>query len=454
MIPSPLRAEVRSTIELALPAILTQLGLNFMSNVDSIIVGRVVGEAALGGVGLGNSIFFGVTLFALGTIMALDPLIAQAFGAGDRRRCALLLSQGVWLALAMSVPLVILFLDVSWLLRFLDQEPEIAAEATAYLRGRAWNVPTLLLFGALRGFLNGVGNTRAVMVVVLVANLVNGAAVLVLVTGAGGLFPPLGSAGAGYGTALTGVYMMLALLRVIRSPLYADFDLRRHALDLATVGRIVRFGAPIGATITAEVGVFTAAFLVMGQLGRTAAAAHNVALTLASMTFMVPLGIGIAASIRIGQAIGRGAPADAARTGFIAYVLGVGFMVLSAIVLAIVPGPLARIYAKEPEVVALAITLIRIAALFQISDGAQAVGAGCLRGAGDSRTALIVNLAAHWGVGFPVGLALAYPAGLGATGMWLGLTTSLTLVGVILAFRFRSGRWRVLAPVSGSPPTA
>jgi MATE family multidrug resistance protein len=450
MIDSRVRAEVRETIALAIPAVVTQLGLALMSLTDSLIVGPL-GPVALGGVGLGNSTFFTVTLFALGMIMALDPLIAQAFGAGDRARCGELFWQGTWLAVALAVPFTLVFLDFATPLRLLGQPPEVVAAASAYLRGRALNVPTMLLFGAQRGFLNGVGDTRAVMVVVLLANVVNAVVSYALVHGALGL-APLGVYGAGLGSSIAGVFMAVGLAAAIFGGRYRAFEVGPVAPRLREIAAIARFGLPIAGQIVAEVGVFNATFIVMGQLGDAALAAHQIALQLASTTFMVPIGVSIAASIRVGQAIGRGAPDDAARAGRVAYALGIGFMATSALGFALFPAPLARLFTDDAAVVALAVTLIRIAALFQLSDGAQAVGAGCLRGAGDSRTAFVVNLLAHWGVGFPLGYALGVKLHLGAAGLWYGLTASLTAVAVLLAARFASGGWRRGAAIVGPAP--
>ncbi|HVY60909.1 MAG TPA: MATE family efflux transporter, partial [Planctomycetota bacterium] len=397
---------------------------------------------ALGGVGLGNSSFFTITLLGLGTIMALDPLVAQAFGANERPRCGRLLWQGVWLAIALSVPLTLLFVDFGWVLRLCGEPPAIVEAASAYLRGRALNVPTVLLFGALRAFLNGVGNTRAVMVVALLANVVNAGVVYALVHGAFGL-PALGVFGAGLGSSIAGLFMAAATAYLIAGGRYRDFGTDLQGPRLADLRHLVRFGAPIAGQIVAEVGVFNATFFVIGRLGEVPLAAHQIALQLASTTFMVPLGVGVAGSIRVGHAIGRGSREEALRAGYVAYLLGVGFMALSAGFFALFPGPLVDIFQRDPkpEVATLAVALIRIAALFQLSDGAQAVGAGCLRGAGDSRTAFFVNLVAHWGLGFPLGYWLGIRCGLGAAGLWYGLTASLTAVAALLAARFASGKW-------------
>lgn len=449
MLESPLRREVRETVALALPAVFTQLGLVLMGVVDTRLVAHL-GRTALGGVGLGSSTFFTVTLLGLGTIMAVDPLVAQSFGAGRRERCGRLLWQGIWLALILAVPFTWLFLDFRWILEWAGQPAAVVESASAYLRGRAFHVPTILFFGAMRGFLNGVGNTRPILGIVVLANIVNAAAVYGLVNGAWGL-PALGIYGAGLGTAIAGLFMALGAAVVIFRGAYRAYDVRPRALDVAVLLEVVRFGLPIAGMIVAEVGVFNATYFLMGSLGEAALAAHQIALQLASLTFMVPLGISIAASIRVGHAIGRGAPADAERAGRVAYTLGIGFMVASAAVFVSAPALLARFFEPDAEVLALAVVLIRIAGLFQISDGAQAVGAGCLRGAGDSRTAFVVNVVAHWGLGFPLGYALGMRLGLGAPGLWYGLTASLTAVAILLAIRFRSGKWR---RITGTPTTA
>jgi MATE family multidrug resistance protein len=448
-----LHAEAAETALLALPVVVTQIGFALMGAVDSAIVGRLLGRDALGGIGLGNALFFGISLLAMGTIMAVDPLVAQRFGAGERARCGEPLWNGIWLSAILAVPFTALFLHSRPLLALLDQPPETASLAEAFLRGRAWNVPTMLVFTALRGFLNGVGNTRATMVVVIAANVVNGAVVYGLARAAGS-DASAGVAGAGYGTSVAGLFMAAAMAWIVVRGGYGDCGIAPRRPDPRGLRETLRFGLPIGGTIVAEVGVFTATAVVMGQLGRDALAAHQIALQLASLTFMVPLGISVAASIRVGHAIGARDPAAVRRAGDVSYLLGVGFMGTSALAFALAPGPLARIFLDEAEVASvlpLAVTLIRIGGLFQLSDGAQAVGAGCLRGAGDSRTAFLVNLAAHWGIGFPVGYGLAVKAGWGAPGLWYGLTASLTLVAVLLFARFRTAR---LVDVPGPPVPA
>jgi len=443
MIADSTRREVDQVVSLAIPVVITQLGLSLMGVVDSVIVGKLLDKVALGGVALGSSLFFGVTLFALGTVMAVDPLVAQRVGAGERAKAGPIMWHGLYLAAALAVPFTALFLWSRPILDLMGQPAETAEAAAAYLRGRAWNVPSMLAFTALRGFLNGVGNTRATMVVSVIANIVNAAIVYAAVAAADG-DGVRGVAGAGYGTSAAGLFMALALAWVVFRGGFADCEIGPRAPEARGVLQALRFGLPIGGTITAEVGVFTATSIVMGQLGPDSLAAHHIALQLASLTFMVPLGISVAASIRVGHAVGARDPESVRRAGNVSYVLGMSFMVTSALAFFAAPEVLARLFTDAPEVIPLAVALIRIAALFQLSDGAQAVGAGCLRGAGDSRTAFIVNLLAHWGLGFPLGYWLAIERGWGAAGLWYGLTVSLTAVAALLYARFRSSRFVLL----------
>lgn len=288
------------------------------------------------------------------------------------------------------------------------------------------------------------------MYVAIAANAVNALAGYALIYGRFGA-PRLGVLGAGYATTIARLFMVGAIALVIwGSGRYAAFGVRLVRPSGAKIRRLLRLGLPVGGQLAAEVGVFSATGVMMERLGPAPLAAHQVALSLASLTFMVPLGLSIAASVRIGQALGRRAFESARVSAIAAYAVGVGFMTVSATTFALAAGPLARLFSEDQAVVAIAVVLIRVAALFQISDGAQVIGAGCLRGAADTRAAFLVNVLGHWAVGLPVGLLLAFPLGLGARGLWLGLSASLTVVAVFLAARFFSEKWRA----TGTSPLA
>ncbi len=435
--------ETRVTLRLAMPVIITQLGMMGMGLVDTAMVGPL-GADALAGVAIANSVFYGLTTFLVGIIMALDPLVSLAFGGGRRGRTGLLLSQGVWMALLLSIPLTLFFLDTRWLFDFMRQPPEVARQADLYLGGRAWAVLPMVTFAAFRGFLNGLGDTRPVMVLTILAVLINVVADWALIHGHLGC-PALGVVGAGLATSIVRGLLLLGSLAVVLLPRYRPYNVRLHPPDRAVLWRITRLGLPIGAQMVAEFAIFGMASLFAGWLGATSLAAHQIALSLAAFVYMVPLGLAIAASVRIGQELGAGRPERAALAGRVALALATVFMAFSALLFMTVPEALVGLFSPDAEVLALGGQLLWIAALFQIADGLQVVVAGCLRGASDTRTALVVNLASHWCVGGPIGYVLAFVVGIGAAGLWWGMTAALVVAAVPLTRIFLRGRWQETA---------
>jgi MATE family multidrug resistance protein len=425
---------LRRVLDLALPSVISEVASHGMGLVDTVMVGRL-GARPLAAVALGNSLFFPLFLLGLGVLMALDTLIAQAHGAGQEEEAGALLGQGLWLSLALSLPLCLGFSQVHPLLLALGQDPEIARPASAYLGALAWGVPPFLAFTCFRSFFYGLGDTRRVMIVTLLANGVNALANYCLLYGKLG-FPTLGVAGLGYATAFSRLFMLLCLVAFAREPRFEVCRPRLGSPDLTKLRSILSLGIPIGALIFFEVGGFSAAALLAGWLGELPLAAHQVVLTLASSTFMVPLGLSIAAAIAVGQEVGRGDPEAARHLGKISLGLAGAFMTCSALAFMISPIPLVRCITDVPAVVAMAVSVLPIVAFFQIFDGMQCVSSGCLRGSGDTRTPMICNLLSFWAVGLPLGYQLAFHLGWGLQGLWLGLATTLTLTGSLLTWIF------------------
>jgi len=351
-----------------------------------------------------------------------------------------LLGQGLWVALACGLPLSLAFPHSEPLLLALGQPPAVAAEAAVYLGALSWSVLPFLGFVALRGFLYALGETRPVMVITLAANLVNALANYALLEGRLGC-PALGVAGLGYATALARFFMLLPLAAWVARPRYARHRPRWGAPDPAALRRLLALGAPVGLLTVLEAGGFGAAGMVVGWLGEVPLAAHQVVLTIASTTFMVPLGLSIASAVLVGQEVGRGRPADALRLGATALAMGAGFMATSAALLLAFPLALAGAFTRDPAVLAVAVTLLPVAGAFQVFDGLQVVAAGCLRGAGETRTPLAANVLGFWCLGLPGGGYLAHRAGWGAAGVWWGLAAALLVTGLVLSASFLRGRW-------------
>ncbi len=430
-------AELRSLVRLAVPLALAQVGMVLMGFVDVAIVGRL-GPVPLAAVGLGNGIFFAVSVLGIGAMMGLDPLVSQALGAGDSRRARAALWQGVWLALCGGTVLALPIVAASFLLETAGVVPEVAREARLYALVRLPALIPMLLFSAQKAYLQANRVTRVLVVSIVVANVANFGLDWVLVLGVPGVVPSLGAAGAALATAGC-TFLQVAILgvgiRLVDVPGGARAVSKRP--EPAKMWRALRVGLPVGLQMGAEVGVFALAGLLAARMGAELAAAHQVALSLASMSFCAAVGVGSAGSVMVGHAVGAGDHLAARRAGVASVQAGTAVMSAGALAFLLVPGPLVRMLTDQPEVIRIAVPLLAVAAAFQLSDGLQAVGAGILRGAGDTRFAFVANLLGHWLVGLPVALLCASElVGLGLVGIWWGLAAGLTVVAAALLVRF------------------
>ncbi|PYT19351.1 MAG: MATE family efflux transporter [Acidobacteria bacterium] len=416
-------------VRLAAPLVLSEIGWMAMGVVDTMAVGRVSAEA-IGAVSLGAMIFYAVGVFASGLLLGLDTLVAQSFGAGDLDDCRHSLINGIWLAVFL-IPLV---MAAVWatipLLAVLGINPAVLRETRPYIKALNWSAPSLLLFFALRRYLQAVNIVRPIMMTLLTANLVNLAGNWVLVYGNLGA-PRLGAEGSGWATCISRVYMMAVLGIVILSH---DRGLIGSSWrpDFRRIRRLLELGFPAALQIGLETGVFATVTVLIGKLNAAALAAHQIALATVSMTYMMPLGISSAAAVRVGHALGRDDPDGAARSGWTALALGGLVMSSAALALLVIPHGIARAFTPEPEIIAAGVVLLRVAAFFQLFDGFQVVATGALRGAGDTRTPMFCHFAGYWIIGLPLGAMLCFGRRLGAAGLWMGLSAGLILIGVVL----------------------
>ena len=430
------RAELRATVSLAVPVVFVQVGFMTMGTVDTLMVGRV-SAAALAAVALGNLYFFNVSIFAAGTLMALDPLVAQAIGAGDAAAVSRAVQRGLLLAAALSVATAFSLLPAAWVLRAAHQPPEVVPDAAAYVHISIAGVLPFLAFVVLRQSLQAMHRMAPIVCTVIVANATNAGLNWVFVYGHLGS-PVLGVRGSAIATAVSRWIMALMVLALAWDELEPNLrPVRRDSWQWAPIRRMLRIGLPIGSQQALEAGAFGAIGLLMGVMGTVEMAAHQIAITLASLTFMVPLGVASAASVRVGRAIGAGDDARARDAVRAAYICGVGFMILPAVLFLAAPHVLAGAFTRDWRVIAFAVTLIPIAGVFQIFDGAQAVGAGVLRGAGDTTVPLWVMLGAYWIVGVPVSAYLGFHTRYRAAGLWWGFVVSLGAVAIFLLLRIR-----------------
>src|SRR5687768_9526509 len=425
---------------LALPVVMAELGWMTMGLVDTLMVGRLSPEA-IGAVGVGTSIFLGVCIFAMGLLLGLDTLVSQAFGAGDIDGCHRWLVHGLVLAVVLSVPVSGLLFWIAGGLDTWGLDPTVLALTRPYLEVVTWSVLPLLVYGALRRYLQGMGVVRPVMFALLSANLVNVFVNWVLIFGNLGA-PAMGVSGAAWATVLSRVVMMAFLFATV---LYREREERRMfpakggvfgslVLEMAWFRRLLGLGLPAATQVTLEVGAFAAATALAGRLAPVSLAAHQIAINYAALSFMVPLGISSAGAVRVGQAVGRRDPAAAARAGWTALLFGVLFMSAAATVFFAVPRLLLRAFTADAGVLEVGVTLLFVAAIFQLFDGVQGVATGALRGLGDTRTPMLWNLAGHWFIGLPLGYTLCFVLGHGITGLWWGLSLGLIICGVALLF--------------------
>ncbi len=418
---------------LAAPVVAAELGWMSMGIVDTIMVGHL-SATALGAVSLGGVLFYTAAVIGMGMLLGLDTMVAQSFGAGDIAECHHSLLNGVYLC----VPLTLALMGMVWLfsplLRSSGIDAGVVREAIPYLRAINWSTLPLLLFFAFRRYLQGMNLVQPVMFSLISANLMNLAGNWILIYGQFGA-PAMGSEGSGWATCISRIYMAAVLLAYI---FYHD---RRYktglggtsaAPDLARIGALVRLGVPAAMQMAFELGVFAVVTVFIGRLGANVLAAHQIAMNLASLTYMVPLGIGTAAAVRVGQAHGRGDNDGASRAGWTAILLGAVFMSCAGVVFVLAPRPIIRIYTSDSKVIEAGVTLLAVAAAFQLFDGVQGVTTGALRGAGDTRTPMVCHLAGYWGLGLPIGYWLCFHRNLGAVGLWIGLSIALIAIGSVL----------------------
>ncbi len=456
--PTPwLAEELGALARLAVPVSLAGAGLALMSIVDAAVVGRA-GAVPLAAIGLANALYFALAVLGMGLMMGLDPMVSQAFGAGERRRARGLVWQGVWLSLAAGAAIAIPAALVPFALEPLGISPDVAATTRRCLWARIPSLPFMLLFYAERAYLMAVGRTRPLLVASIAANVVNLGLDLLFVFGGGSLppwsgplrlVPAMGAPGSSLSTSLCTVLIVGTLALSVRGVRLDGAPPSRRPAR-ADIAAAIRVGLPVGLHMAAEVGVFTLVGFLAGRLGAVPLAAHQIAISYVSFSFTVAVGIGNAASVRVGWAVGARDAMQARRSGLTAFTAGAAMMAAWGLAFFLFPAALARLMTDQPEVIAAAAPLVMVAAVFQVSDGIQGIGAGVLRGAADTRFTFAANMIGHYGVGLPIAVALGILAGLGVTGLWWGLCAGLTVVAAGLFVRFLRISSREIVPLKAS----
>jgi MATE family multidrug resistance protein len=441
---TPWRTEIRATLALAWPLILANLTMQLIQATDVVLMGWL-GPRQLAASALGLNLTFAFVLLGMGMITAAAPMMATALGrrstsVRDVRRS---FRQALWLAAILSL----LFWPILWnaepLILALGQQPALAHDGGIFLRGYMWVIVPFLLFQAMRHFLSALERPRWILAISAFGILANGLTSYALIFGKFGL-PALGIFGGGLGSSIVWCLLATALAVVIAT----DRQFRRFHLfghwwraDGARFRTLLRLGLPIGLAMSFEGAVFGAAAYLMGLIDADSVAAHAVALQIAALTFMVPLGLGQAATVRVGLALGRGDRAGIGRAGWTAFVLGVGFMGLMAVAIWLWPRSMVTLFLDDvpanAHVIALAVSFLLVAAVFQIVDGAQVVGAGMLRGLHDTRVPMLFALVGYWVIGIGVGVWLAFEKNWAGVGIWTGLAAGLAFVALLMLDRWR-----------------
>jgi len=413
-----------------------QIGQMMLGIVDTWMVGRL-GPTMLASAALGDTWVFGTIMFAFGILAAMDPIVSQAHGARRGDEAARALQRGSVLALLLSPLLFLLWMGTERVLLVARQPGDLAAHAATYVGAQAWSIPPMLLFAALKSYLQARGIVLAPLYVTIAANFVNVGLNQWLIFGGFGV-APLGLRGAAIATGLTRTFMFLALLALVALRGWhrgAWVPWSRASFAPSGLARLLRYGVPLAFQISLEGWAFQIALLLVGRFGEAPLAAHSIVIRVASLSFMVPLGISIAASTRVGNLLGAGDRPAAQRSAYVALALGAGVMTVSAALFLLFREAIPRIFTADAAVVALAATIFPVAAAFQLFDGTQAVGCGVLRGMGDPVPAMLYNLVGYYLIGLPLGWFLGVRLGWGTAGVWWGLLLALAVVAGLLVLR-------------------
>jgi MATE family multidrug resistance protein len=438
------RGEIRAMLALSWPMVLTNLAQVAMTATDVMMLGRLGADTLAAGA-LGSNLYFAPLILGLGLVYAASPMMATELGrkrhsVRDIRRTV---RQGLWLAILAAIPVWLLLWHGEAILLAMGQEPPLAHQAGIYLRWLQWAILPFYGYIVLRSFISALERPGWALIIMFIAVAFNALGNWCLIFGNLG-FPKMGIAGSGLATSLSSALMFIGLATVVS----VERKFRRYRLfgrfwrsDWPRFIALLRLGLPIAGILAFEVTIFNAAAFLMGLINAASLAAHAIAIQIASVSFMVPLGINQAVTVRVGLAHGAGNPDGVSRAGWTALAIGVGFMALMAMVMVSCPRLLisAFIDLDDPAnvaVIALAVAFLSFAAMFQIFDGAQAVAAGMLRGLHDTKVPMILAAIGYWGVGLPLGVLLAFHFGFEGAGIWIGLSTGLAVVAVLLLWRW------------------
>jgi MATE family multidrug resistance protein len=432
-----IKEEVYKTFKLAYPVIIGQLGIIMMGVVDSIMVGRL-GPIPLAAASLGNSLIFIILIIGIGCSIVVSPLVAILVGGKRYSECGVYFRQSLFVNVLLSFVMIgIILLGVNFIDQ-LNQPPEVIELTIVYMSIVGLSAFPLMIYQTYKQFIEGLSIMKPAMVIAILANVINAFANWVLIFGELG-FPKLGLAGAAWATFASRTFMALVIMfYVMRNEKFKQYDVTFHfrGINLPVIKKILQLGLPSGFQYFFEVGAFSFAVIMIGWIGANELAAHQIAINLASISFMGVLGISQASSIRVGNAMGEQSISKIRKAGFTGIAMGASIMSLAGITFIILNNFLPTLYIDDEAVISIASRLIIIAALFQLSDGTQAVGIGVLRGLTDVKGPTIITFIAYWIISLPIAYVLAFYFNLGVDGVWIGLLIGLTVSAILLTFRF------------------
>jgi MATE family multidrug resistance protein len=446
-------AEIRRTLQLAAPVIIGLIASFGMNFVDTVMAGRLPErDVALAALAIGGALWSAMLMFTLGTLMAVQPTVAQLDGAGRRPEAGAAARQAFWIALVLAVPFAGLMANSGPVLRALDIDAAIVPTAIAYLGALSWGAPAICLVFLLRYFSEGTGHTRPTMYIGLLGVVLNIPFNWILMFGKLGM-PALGARGCGYATSVIIWLQVLLLLGYVRwHRHFRGFELfgRWDWPDWPRIKELLRIGLPIAVTIFVEGSLFVAAALLIGRLGPVPTAGHLVAINFSALVFMVPLGLASAVTTRVGNAIGRGEPEAARYAGLIGLFIVLCSQSVNAGIMVLFPELVVRIYTGDPQIAAVAVSLLFYAAIFQFPDGIQVCSAGALRGLKDTLMPMFYNVVSYWLIGLLLGYHLTFARGIGPAGMWIGMIAGLSTGAILLCSRFLRSSARLARRADGS----
>lgn len=429
-----------STFALAGPVVISQLGQTLVQTADTVVVGKFAGTIPLAAVSLVHSVFIVVMVIGLGISYGLTPLIAQENGKGNKDNCGKLLSNSLWLNVATAILLFALVnFGSMYAIQHMDQDPRVVETAKPYLLILMLSIVPLMVFNTFKQFAEGLGFTKQAMNITIWGNVLNILLSIILAKGMFGI-TPLGIVGVGYATLIDRILMMLAMsVYVLRSQTFKVYinKFRLFHVDFSRVKNIFKIGAPVALQYVFEVGAFAAASLIAGKIGAVEQASHQVAITLAAMTYMMASGIASAATIKTGHSYGKANMQRVQRFATVSYHLALFFMIICALIFATFNQYLPWLISNDEAVIRISAQLLIIAGLFQLFDGTQVVGLGILRGMGDVNIPTLITFVAYWIVGIPTAYLFGVYWGIGVKGVWYGLTLGLLTSSLLLFLRYR-----------------